>query len=137
LDHSSVCTYSYAAASRLVKLNQAYRDPQTPGSLGRRKAQCVKSRVTAAKVQAAFAVLRDTMCWVAGLLGIAYQQVTGKVSVELLLTYMAIIGIPGAVGLVKLSRGREETRGTAESSSASQQSSSRSPSSSPLGDGET
>jgi hypothetical protein len=96
----------------------------------------VKVRLTTARVQAAAAVLRDISLWVSGLLGIAYQQVTGHVSVELLLTYMSMIGIPGAVALVQLSRGRSETEHTAGSSSVSRASSSSSASSPVLEDGE-
>lgn len=48
---------------------------------------------------------RDTSMWVGGLVGIGYQQATGQVSGELLLVYLAMLGVPGVLGLVTLRPG--------------------------------
>lgn len=45
---------------------------------------------------------RDVGFIVVGLGGIIYQQITGLVNVELLLVYLALLGVPGALGLLQL-----------------------------------
>lgn len=79
--------------------------------------------MTVARVQAMITIGRDVLFLLCGLLGIAYQQVTGRVNAELLVVYASLLGVPGVVGLVQLSRGRPETPDTVEPSSASQSSS--------------
>ncbi len=65
-------------------------------------------------------VLRDAACFVVGLGGIVYQQVTRNVSADLLLTYLTLITAPGGFALYQLRRvGRPEPTDTTESSSAS------------------
>lgn len=78
------------------------------------------------KWEAIRTVIRDLMFLAVGLGGIIYQQVTGRVSVELLLVYTGLLGIPAAVAVKKLYPGRTETPPTPEPSSPS-----RPPSSSP------
>lgn len=84
----------------------------------------MKRRVTAASVQAGLTIFRDLTLWVGGLAGIAYQQLTGQVNGELLVVYTSMLGIPGVIGLVQLSRGKGEPRPTPEESSSPQSSSS-------------
>jgi hypothetical protein len=71
------------------------------------------------KAQIVLTVVRDAGLIVVGLGGIIYQQVTNHVNVELLLVYTTMLGIPGAVALLQLSRGKPETPTTAEPSSSS------------------
>jgi hypothetical protein len=65
-------------------------------------------------------VVRDVTFLVIGLGGITYQQVTGRVNVELLLVYTGLLGVPAAVAVKKLYPGRTETPPTVEPSSPSQ-----------------
>ena len=71
------------------------------------------------KVQVILTVARDVGFIVVGLGGIIYQQVTNRVNFELLLVYTTMLGIPGAVALLQLSRGKQETPSTVEQSSPS------------------
>jgi hypothetical protein len=72
------------------------------------------------KWEAARTVVRDVTFLVIGLGGIIFQQVTGRVNVELLLVYTGLLGVPAAVAVKKLYPGRTETPPTAEPSSPSQ-----------------
>jgi hypothetical protein len=72
------------------------------------------------KWEAARTVVRDVTFLVIGLGGITYQQVTGRVNVELLLVYTGLLGVPAAVAVKKLYPGRTETPPTPEPSSPSQ-----------------
>lgn len=80
--------------------------------------------------QALKTVFRDVGCLVVGFGGIIWQQVTGLVNPWLLGAYLALLGVPGALGLWQLGRGtgRPVTPPTPGSPSASPSS----PSSSPL-----
>jgi hypothetical protein len=64
-------------------------------------------------------VVRDVTFLVIGLGGITYQQVTGRVNVELLLVYTGLLGVPAAVAVKKLYPGRTETPPTPGPSSPS------------------
>lgn len=67
-----------------------------------------------------YAVVRDAALLAAGIFGILYQQVTGKTNLELLLVYLVITQVPGAIGLLNLyARGKRETIGTVEQPSPS------------------
>lgn len=79
------------------------------------------------KIGAVLTVVRDAGCLLWGFGGIAYQQWTGNVNVALLMVYTAMLGLPGAIGLVQLARGKQELPPTAGSSSASPSSSSSPP----------
>lgn len=68
------------------------------------------------KAQAIVTVIRDVLCLAVGVFGILHQEITGSVQGELLLVYTALLGIPGAIGLLQLSRGRQETEDTHEQS---------------------
>lgn len=57
------------------------------------------------KLQALLTLARDVGLIVVGLGGIIYQQVTGQVNLELLLVYLTLLGIPGALGLLQLRGG--------------------------------
>jgi uncharacterized membrane protein YuzA (DUF378 family) len=63
-------------------------------------------------------ILRDLGCWAVGIFGVLHQELTGKVNAELLLVYLALLGIPGAVALLQL-RGKVEIQDTAEPPSSS------------------
>lgn len=71
--------------------------------------------------QALKTVARDAGCLVMGFGGIGYQQWTGQVNPWLLAVYTAMIGLPGALGLVQMGRGtgKQETPTTTSPSSAS------------------
>ena len=51
---------------------------------------------------AARRISRDTILFVSGLAGIAYQQVTGKVSIPLLVVFGLMVGLPGVAALLAL-----------------------------------
>src|SRR5882757_1059834 len=84
---------------------------QTPSWWGR-AGSCVKTT-------GILTVIRDLGLIVVGLGGIVFQQISGRVNIELLMVYTTILGVPGAIGLLQLSRGRSETPHTAGSSSQS------------------
>lgn len=71
------------------------------------------------KSQAVVAVARDLLCLAAGVFGIVHQELTGQIRPELLIVYTTLLGIPGAVGLIQLSRGKPEATPTTTSSSPS------------------
>lgn len=79
------------------------------------------------KLQALITVVRDAGFLLVGFGGILYQQITGRVDVPLLAVYTTMLGIPGAIGLLQLSRGRPETRSTATTPSSLPSSSSPPP----------
>lgn len=69
-------------------------------------------------------ILRDTVLFLLGVGMIAYEQITGKSDVALLVVALALILGPGAIGLLFLRwAGKQETTPTVESSSQSQLSS--------------
>jgi hypothetical protein len=72
------------------------------------------------KAQAILVIARDIGCLIIGLAGVAHQEITGKTNLELLIVYMTLLGVPGAISLLQLSRGKEEISGTHDSSSSSQ-----------------
>jgi hypothetical protein len=55
-----------------------------------------------------------------GIFGIMYQQLTGRTNWELLIVYLVVMQIPGALGLLYLRAGKPETSGTAEQPSQHQ-----------------
>lgn len=57
------------------------------------------------KLERGITVARDLLCLLLGVGGIIYQQVTGNVHWELLLVYMGILGVPGAMALISLISG--------------------------------
>jgi hypothetical protein len=69
------------------------------------------------KIQAVITIVRDVGCLVIGLAGIAHQEITGRANAELLIVYMTLLGIPGALGLLQLSRGKATTTDTHAQSS--------------------
>lgn len=78
--------------------------------------------------QKVWPVARDALCFVVGLGGIVYQQLSRNVSVDLLITYLTLITTPGGVALWQLRRaGRPETPPTAEPPSPSPSSASSLP----------
>lgn len=65
------------------------------------------------KIQNVLVVGRDAGMIVVGLGGIIFQQVTGRVNIELLLTYTALLGVPGAIQVLqRLFRGATPTTGS-------------------------
>jgi hypothetical protein len=76
------------------------------------------------KWQALVTVIRDVGFLLVGFGGILYQQITGHVNPWLLAVYTTMLGIPGAIGLVQLGRGRSATPGIPGSSSSPPSSSS-------------
>lgn len=82
------------------------------------------------RLQALITVARDVGFLLVGFGGILYQQITGRVDVALLVVYTTMLGIPGAIGLLQLSRGRSETPSTAGQPSSPPGSSSSPPPSS-------
>jgi hypothetical protein len=79
------------------------------------------------RFQAVIAIVRDAGFLLIGFGGIIYQQATGNVNIALLAVYTTMLGIPGAIGLLQLSRGRSVTPPTPGSSSQPQSSSSPPP----------
>jgi hypothetical protein len=69
-------------------------------------------------------VIRDTSLWVAGLLGIGYQTITGDVNPVLTGVFMAMLGLPGITGLVSAARSTTESSSPSPPPSSSQPSSS-------------
>jgi hypothetical protein len=69
--------------------------------------------------QKIFAVCRDLCCLGLGIFGVAHQEITGHVNLDLLALYTVLLGTPGAVGLVQLLRGRLQVTVTTESESPS------------------
>lgn len=49
-------------------------------------------------------VLRDLVMFVAGLAGVIHEELSGQTSIPLLVVYTAMLGIPGALGALWLSR---------------------------------
>lgn len=79
--------------------------------------------------------LKDAVCTLAGLVGLATQQVTGRVDLALLLAYMFLIGLPGFSHVIELLRGWPTASGSSPSvSSASAGGPSSSGSKSPGGE---
>lgn len=72
------------------------------------------------KIRAVFTVVRDTLLLGVGIFGILYQQITGRTNLELLIVYLVVMQIPGALGLLHLRAGKPKTDGTAEPLSESQ-----------------
>lgn len=74
-------------------------------------------------------IVRDAGFLLIGFGGIIYQQVTQQVNPWLLGAYLAMLGLPGAIGLLQLGRGigSEATRSTPAPPSPSPSSSSSSP----------
>lgn len=74
-------------------------------------------------------VVRDVGFLLIGFGGIIYQQVTQQVNPWLLAAYLAMLGLPGAIGLLQLGRGTgsETTRSTQSPSPPSPSPSSSSP----------
>lgn len=62
--------------------------------------------------------LKDAVCTLAGLAGLATQQVTGKVDLALLLAYMFLIGLPGFSHVIGLLRGWPTDSGSSPSVSS-------------------
>jgi hypothetical protein len=70
-------------------------------------------------------IVRDALFLIVGFGGIVYQQLTHDVNPWLLGVYTTMLGIPGAISLLQLGRGRQETPPTPAPSSGSPSSSSR------------
>lgn len=66
------------------------------------------------KTRAVFTGIRDALLLGVGIFVIMYQQLTGRTNLELLIVALVIMNIPGAIGLLYLTRGKAETTGTAE-----------------------
>lgn len=49
-------------------------------------------------------VIRDLVLLGVGSFGIVYQQISGVINVPLLAVYTAMVGVPGAAGVLKLLR---------------------------------
>jgi uncharacterized membrane protein YeaQ/YmgE (transglycosylase-associated protein family) len=49
-------------------------------------------------------VCRDALMFVAGLAGVIHEELTGQASIPLLVVYTTMLGIPGALGALWLSR---------------------------------
>ncbi len=65
-------------------------------------------------------IISDFLCLAVGLGGVIHQEVIGKVSPELLIVYLVLIGTPGTLGLVSLWRGKVDSpKDTIERSSSS------------------
>jgi hypothetical protein len=79
----------------------------------------------------AFAVARDALCLGLGIFGVAHQEITGRVNVDLLVLYSVMLGTPGTIGLVNLLRGKVQVSVTTEPSSPSPEPAPPLPSSSP------
>lgn len=80
------------------------------------------------RLQALIAIVRDVGFLLVGFGGILFQQITGQVNPWLLGVYTTMLGIPGAIGLLQLGRGRSTTPDTAGSSSSPRHSASQPPS---------
>lgn len=61
-------------------------------------------------------VVRDLVNIVVGAFGLIHSQLTGNTSLELIVVYAALLGVPGALALVER---KSSTTGTKESSSQS------------------
>ena len=79
----------------------------------------------------AFAVVRDMLCLGLGIFGVAHQEITGHVSVDLLILYAVLLGTPGTIGLLNLARGKVQVSLTTEPSPPSPEPAPLPPSSSP------
>lgn len=55
-----------------------------------------------AGIQAAYPVVRDILFLLGGFAGIAFQQLTRHVDLSLLGAYLAMLGVPGAKGIMQL-----------------------------------
>lgn len=69
--------------------------------------------------QKAFSAVRDLLCLGLGIFGVAHQEITGHVSIDLLVLYAVLLGTPGTIGLLNLARGRVSVTLTPESPSPS------------------
>lgn len=81
------------------------------------------------KWQALKTIVRDIGCLLVGFGGIIFQQLTGQFNPWLLAAYMAMLGLPGAIGLVQLGRGTGKPATPPTPSPSSPSPSSSSPSS--------
>lgn len=54
-----------------------------------------------------FPVIRDLAMFAGGLAGVAYEELSGRTSVPLLLIYTTMLGIPGALGALWMARNGE------------------------------
>jgi hypothetical protein len=52
-----------------------------------------------------FAVTRDVLLFVGGMVGIGYQTITGDVNYALLGVFTAMTGVPGLTNMISLVRG--------------------------------
>lgn len=50
------------------------------------------------------AIAKDLILFFGGLIGIAYQQITGNVNVVLLMIFTAMTGVPGLMNIISLVR---------------------------------
>jgi hypothetical protein len=53
-------------------------------------------------------MIRDIGCFVLGIAGIVYQQITGKVDTVLLVVYLTLLGVPGLLGAIAIGRGTDD-----------------------------
>jgi hypothetical protein len=51
-----------------------------------------------------FVMIRDSLLLAGGLLGIGFQQITGKTDPLLIGVYMTMLGLPGVAGVISLVR---------------------------------
>jgi hypothetical protein len=65
------------------------------------------------------AAVRDVLCLGLGIFGVAHQEITGRVNVDLLVLYAALLGTPGTIGLINLARGKVSVSVTTEPSPTS------------------
>lgn len=79
----------------------------------------------------AFAVIRDGLCLGLGIFGVAHQEITGRVNLDLLVLYAVLLGTPGTIGLIQLAKGKVQVSVTTEPPSPSPEPVSPQPSSSP------
>lgn len=71
-----------------------------PPFVERKGEHCVAGRL-----EKAIIVSRDLILFAFGLVGIAYQTITGDVNFVLLAIFTAMTGVPGLTNLIVLSRG--------------------------------
>ncbi len=73
-------------------------------------------------------IIRDLVSLAVGTFGLVYSQVTGQTSVELVVVYAALLGVPGVLNLLeikgrtlesKAQESQQESKATIESLSAS------------------
>lgn len=72
------------------------------------------------KASAVFAIVRDIVTLALGVFVVVFETVkVDTPSPFLLLVALALLGVPGGIGLLTLLRGKSETLGTPEQSSSS------------------